>query len=1573
MRRIFVSLGLLLLISTAPAAAQVGAQVGTLEVHVTYLGLPPSQTGAACNFNLTLNGFGFLGNLCDSQTTANIPAGEYSAQLGYAFGGPLLGPALIEIAAGQTTVYTFDVSSIVGVVNGRVQVNAQAPPSGYGVCGSTNGQACGGFTNGGDFSLLLPAGSGSGFVWGDGCQCIQKGTFGLSVAAGTTTDIGVVNILSGGDLDVRLAYQGAPPSSTGAVCNFNLNLIGYGFLGNLCDETVVHDIRPGNYSLQLGYANGGSLLDPVPVTITSAQTTNFTFDVSQLVGIVNGQVTVNHNAPPSGFGACGSTNGQACGSQNDGTFSLLLPAGHGSGFVWGNGCTCIRLGSFAFDVTAGQTSNVGVQDVELGALQVDITYKGAPPSASGAVCNFNLNLNGYGFLGNLCDSLSTSGIPAGQYTAQLGYAFGGTLLPPVLITITGGATTHQTFDVSALVGIVTGHATINGAQPGNGYGVCGTTNGQACEGFPSGNGSFMLMLPAGPGSGWVWGNGCTCIQLATFTFNVVAGSSTDVGDPSRPNNPPTANAQSLSTAADTSVDIVLTGSDPDGDALTFTISTPPAHGSLSGTAPSMTYAPAAAFTGTDTFQFTVTDPRGASSTATVIIQVVDATAPTVTITSPADASFTVGQQVTASFACGDSGSGVATCAGTVVSGAAIDTSSAGLKTFSVTATDAAGNATTKSVRYLVAPTTQFAAGHVWVADSPIREFAMDGSLVRTVNDASFQQACDLAFSPSQTFLYVTDCGGDVKLLGADGVVFGSFGRGSVQVPRGMAVRSTGEIYVADVAAGDVKVFSPGGALTRTIGDGLIPGGALNVALSPDETKLFVSESNYSTGVHQFDLANGDHYLGRFGTTASYVSLTSGLLVAADGTLYVGDSAFGSGSDTVKIFDAAGNFGGVLASGFSAPFDLALDASGNVWIANANDFQGDHVRAYSTTGLLLHAFGQDHMSQPTGIAISPGVPIQPTTLVAATASAVFGGNTTLSATLTATLGPVSGATIGFSLNGASVGNAVTNASGVATLTVSTAGIAAGAHANVVGATYAGDSGYASASASADLAISKAPVQMSLSTSDASYDGMPHAATATAHGINGELLGPIVIAYNGGSAAPVHAATYTVTATFAGNDSYLAGASQGSITIAPAALTVTANDAVREFGTANPAFSAVYGPFQGSDSPASLTGALAFATTADISSRPGTYPIVPSGVTSTDYIVQFVNGALTVRDTTPPALTVPSSFGIDATSANGAVVTFAASATDAVDGSTTVSCTPASGSLFPLGRTTVNCSSADAHGNTAHASFRVTVRDTKPVLTIPSALTTEAAGPGGTVVTFAASAMDAVDGPTAVSCAPASGSLFPLGRTVVICSSTDSQGNTAQDRFSITVRDTTPPVLTVPSPLTIEAASASGAIVTFAASATDVVDGSTLVDCAPASGSLFTLGTTNVTCSSADAHGNTARERFGITVPDTTPPTIGSVSASEPVLSAANHKMVAETIAVAASDTVDAAPTCRITDVSSNEPVDADGDWVVTGRLTLKVRADRLDSGAGRVYTVQVTCADRSGNTATSATTISVPHD
>ncbi|MGI9102090.1 MAG: PxKF domain-containing protein [Terriglobales bacterium] len=79
----------------------------------------------------------------------------------------------------------------------------------------------------------------------------------------------------------------------------------------------------------------------------------------------------------------------------------------------------------------------------------------------------------------------------------------------------------------------------------------------------------------------------------------------------------------------------------------------------------------------------------------------------------------------------------------------------------------------------------------------------------------------------------------------------------------------------------------------------------------------------------------------------------------------------------------------------------------------------------------------------------------------------------------------------------------------------------------------------------------------------------------------------------------------------------------------------------------------------------------------------------------------------QDTTPPVLTLPSDMSVLAASAAGSVVTYTASATDTVDGPTTITCAPLSGATFPIGTTTVNCSSTDAHSNTATGSFHVNV--------------------------------------------------------------------------------------------------------------------------------------------------------------------------------------------------------------------------------------------------------------------------
>lgn len=247
-----------------------------------------------------------------------------------------------------------------------------------------------------------------------------------------------------------------------------------------------------------------------------------------------------------------------------------------------------------------------------------------------------------------------------------------------------------------------------------------------------------------------------------------------------------------------------------------------------------------------------------------------------------------------------------------------------------------------------------------------------------------------------------------------------------------------------------------------------------------------------------------------------------------------------------------------------------------------------------------------------------------------------------------------------------------------------------------------------------------------------------------------------------------------------------------------------------------------------------------------------------------IYQYLNGA--GQDVTAPTVYVPPALTVEAEGPSGAHVSFSPTADDDLDGALTPACEPASGSLFPIGSTTVTCTATDAAGNEGSASFAVTVEDTTaPSVTAPADVTAEATGPGGAPVTFgSASATDLVDGSVVPTCAPASGSTFPLGSTTVTCTATDAAGNQGSASFSVTVVDTTAPAFAVMNNITTDATSLAGATVPFAASATDVVDGPVTVTCTPSSGSLFPVGTTSVSCSASDSRGNGATAGFTVTV-------------------------------------------------------------------------------------------------------------
>ncbi|MEP7021347.1 MAG: MBG domain-containing protein, partial [Pseudonocardiales bacterium] len=280
----------------------------------------------------------------------------------------------------------------------------------------------------------------------------------------------------------------------------------------------------------------------------------------------------------------------------------------------------------------------------------------------------------------------------------------------------------------------------------------------------------------------------------------------------------------------------------------------------------------------------------------------------------------------------------------------------------------------------------------------------------------------------------------------------------------------------------------------------------------------------------------------------------------------------------------------------------------------------------------------------------------------------------------------------------------------------------------------------------------------------------------------------------STAALKSGSHSITAVYSGTSTSpgYSGSTSPTLTqtVNSAPLTITGDNASRTYGDPNPAFTASYSGFVNGDTVVSLGGALTLTTSAVPASSVGTYAIVPSGQTSSNYAITFVNGTLTVIKATLTVTADPKSRGYgDANPAFTATISgFKNGQTLGTSGVTgSPACTSAAGASSPVGPYAITC----AQGTLAAANYDFsyvagTLTVTKATLTVTA--DPKSRGYGDANPTFTATISGFQNGQTlgtsdvtgTASCTSAATASTPAGSYAITC----TQGTLAAANYDFT---------------------------------------------------------------------------------------------------------------------------------------------------------------------------------------------
>jgi len=429
---------------------------------------------------------------------------------------------------------------------------------------------------------------------------------------------------------------------------------------------------------------------------------------------------------------------------------------------------------------------------------------------------------------------------------------------------------------------------------------------------------------------------------------------------------------------------------------------------------------------------------------------------------------------------------------------------------------------------------------------------------------------------------------------------------AITATRGSFVANAGR----DVNVKAVITTTDGNIILRADKDGTGPGvgggivaftGAGSVTMTRGAASIYYNPSSYATPTN---------YLGNFSLTDS--TLNSYMWVFAQGSNRVYD-----GTMDAIVNSLAPDLSAALPSITLTTVNALFDDK-NVGTDKPITFD-----SYTLTGPAGYA-----LYTPLGVPVGSGVTTASITPLALTGSLAAG-----SSVYGAALAP---GAMSFSnivgTDDVTPDTVVVNTAGL----LSTSGhLTAGPHAGIesVSTTLAGaDAGnYTFAGATANYTVSQLALLISATGINKVYDGL---TTATASLADNRVTGDLfATAYgtasyldkNVGNGKTVNIGGITLTGADAGNYTFNTNAST-TANITPAPLGIAANSASRLYGAANPAFSATYSGFQNGETAAALAGALALNTSAVVTSNVGSYAIAPSGQSSTNYTISYVDGTL-----------------------------------------------------------------------------------------------------------------------------------------------------------------------------------------------------------------------------------------------------------------------------------------------------------------------------------------------------------